>query len=68
MKYVIRLDRSGRIAMEFLYPDPGPVPPLVPGESATAPGPGKSTRGPQRMKRGRAGRAGGTAPLAPRKH
>jgi len=56
MKYVITLDRSGRVDMEFFYPDAGPLPPLVPGRETTAPSPGPSPRGPRRHKRGRVGR------------
>ena len=69
MKFFIRLGKDHKPTEEFFYPDPGPMPPLVPGESATTPSPATSTRGPRRGKRGRVRRAARAGdPLAPRKH
>ena len=69
MKFMVRLGKDHRPAVEFFYPDLGPMPPLVPGESATAPSPGKSTRGPRQGKRGRVGRSARAGdPLAPWKY
>jgi hypothetical protein len=69
MKFMIRLGATRLPEIEFYYPDPGPLPPLVPGEAAIVPSPGKSTRGQRRGKRGRVGTQARTdEPTGPRKH